>query len=293
MSLETNHQTVDIEQHEGLLETLGANVMPILATGVSLMWLISSVRGAPPIPGKVRRAASRLGDRATAVIAPVGEKAGDLLGQVRDRAQGLGSQARGLGSQARGQASHLGGTLSHTAEGATNELSRLIEEKPLVVCGAAALLGAALGFLVPETQKEHALMGPVKENMVEKARAIVEDMKEQAKGQVEQVRDRATQALEDLAPPAPEQASEPEPSDVPDGVELPEVAMPDPRNEALMNEDLEMDTRDRDVGLTDAYFGPDPTESPARIEEGSEFDHSEDLLADTPPLASDEEERNL
>lgn len=263
MSVETNYHrvdTVDIERHEGFLETLGANVMPILATGVSLMWLISSVRGTPPIPGKVRRAASRLGDRASAAIAPVGEKAGDLLDQVRERASGLGSQAKG-------QASQLGGTLSHTAEGATHELARLIEEKPLVVCGAAALLGAALGFMVPETQKEHALMGPVKENMVEKARAIVEDMKVQAKDQVEQVKERATQALEDLAPPM--------------------------AGEALENEDLTEDTRDLDVGLTDAYFGPDPADDAARIEAGSEFDHSEDLLADTPPIPSDEEERNL
>lgn len=240
---ETIHYGVETEsEHEGLLETLGANMMPLLATGVSLLWLISSIRGTPPIPGKVRRAASRIGDRASAAMAPMGEKAGDLLAQARDVASQMQEKAVGLGHQVQEKAHHVqeraSGQASHSLESATAELSRLIEERPLVVCGAAALLGVALGFLVPESRKEHALLGPVKENMVEKARAIVEDMKENAKARVETVREKAQQAIDEVT----EQSSRP--------------GLAEEDEVIRISEDLTSTTRDSDVGLTDAYFGP-------------------------------------
>ena len=50
-----------------------------------------------------------------------------------------------------------------------NNLELMIRDYPLAVGAAAAVLGATLGMVVPETEKENELMGEARDTAVERA----------------------------------------------------------------------------------------------------------------------------
>jgi hypothetical protein len=64
----------------------------------------------------------------------------------------------------------------------SNRVSSMIREYPLAVGAAALLLGASLGMVVPETERENELMGEARENTMRRA----QEAASQAVGQVKE-----------------------------------------------------------------------------------------------------------
>ena len=69
-----------------------------------------------------------------------------------------------------------------------NNLELMIREYPLAVGAAAAVLGATLGMVVPETERENELMGEVRETAVERAQEV-------ASGAATRVKEAAADAV--------------------------------------------------------------------------------------------------
>ena len=92
-------------------------------------------------------------------------KAGDLSSRTRDRASQLGSQARQQASRASGG------------------FQRMLNDNPLT--DGALGVGAAIGLAIPETSKEHEVMGEARDTVVEKAQEMqqsVQRVAEEAQG---------------------------------------------------------------------------------------------------------------
>lgn len=96
------------------------------------------------------------------------DAAGNIVGQTRDAAGNLIEQARDTAGHLAGQAQHQARRVEHTFESA-------LGDNPLGLGALALALGAAVGFGLPQTERENQLMGDARENLVEKAQEVAQD----------------------------------------------------------------------------------------------------------------------
>ena len=119
---------------------------------------------------------------------------GSARENMRDQASRLGDQANQLGDQARGQAQRAQEEARYGARRARRGLGRAIDENPLAVGAVAALAGAAVGLLIPNTDYENEFMGDTRDTFVSRA----QDLAKEAQGAAQHVvRDAVNTAKEE------------------------------------------------------------------------------------------------
>ena len=211
----------------GVVETVRANPLPAALTGIGLGWLLMSARKQgtaqsgygddayryrPPTNEYAREVdehpvapkylpqdgsdgasagdvAGRARDKVGETAAHAQDKAGDLAGRAQDKAGDLGSRTRDrasqMGSQAKQQASRAGGGFQ-----------RMLNENPLTVGALGVGVGAAIGFAIPETSKEHEVMGEARDTVVEKAQEKAQEVQQSVQRVAEEAQGAAHQEAE-------------------------------------------------------------------------------------------------
>jgi ElaB/YqjD/DUF883 family membrane-anchored ribosome-binding protein len=111
-------------------------------------------------------------------------RTGEAAGQARERASQLSGQAQERASQLSGQA-------QDRAQRAKGGFQQMLQENPLAVGAVAVGLGAAVGFSVPETEKENQAMGEARDNLVERGQEKAEEMKPKVRSVAEQAQSAA------------------------------------------------------------------------------------------------------
>jgi len=138
-----------------------------------------------------------VGDVAGNVAGTVGDVAGNVAGTVGDVAGNVaGAVGSTVGNVAGTVGSAVGGLGSGVQQGAStaqNQLQRMLYENPLAVGGAAVILGAAIGMLLPETQQEHKMLGQARDTVMEKAQSVAQDTMDK----VSQVADQVSSTVQD------------------------------------------------------------------------------------------------
>jgi ElaB/YqjD/DUF883 family membrane-anchored ribosome-binding protein len=122
----------------------------------------------------------------------VGEMAGTVqekAGQAVDQVSHLGSQAADLGSQAVDSMTQLPSQGMHAMR---NRYDQTIMESPLALGLIALGVGAAVGLVVPETERENELMGDARDQLVDRA----EGMAQETMGKVQQVASQTGDAVQ-------------------------------------------------------------------------------------------------
>ncbi len=89
------------------------------------------------------------------------------------------------------RASQLTGQAQEQAQRAKGGFQRMLQENPLAVGALAAGLGAAVGFSVPETQKENQVMGGARDNLVEQGKQKAQELKPKVRSVAEQAQSAA------------------------------------------------------------------------------------------------------
>jgi len=136
------------------------------------------------VTGQVGR---KVGDAAGQVSSTIGGAAGQVRDTVGNVAGSVGDAAGGLVDNAQQKAGDIGTGLQYNAQRAQNTLQRMLYEKPLAVGGAALVIGAAIGMMLPETEPEHRLMGPAKDTVMDKAQSVAQDTMDKVSRVAEQV----------------------------------------------------------------------------------------------------------
>ena len=116
------------------------------------------------------------------------DKVGETASQVQDRA----GQAV---DQAQERAGRLGDQALYQARRASGGFQQMLQENPLTVGALAVATGAAVGLAIPETAKEHEVMGEARDTFVEKAQEKAQD----AQQRVHRVAEEAQSAARDEA----------------------------------------------------------------------------------------------
>jgi ElaB/YqjD/DUF883 family membrane-anchored ribosome-binding protein len=189
------------EAGTGIVETIRANPLPAALTGIGLGWLLvnarrqSSAQGSyrvgaypydyPPryeVPGadgpSTGQAVERARDRAGETATQVQDKAGQVASQAQDRVSRLGNQAR------------------YQAQRASGGFQRMLQENPLAVGALGVGVGAAVGLAIPETTREHEVMGEARDTFVEKAQEKPQDAQERVQQVAQEAQNAAQQEAE-------------------------------------------------------------------------------------------------
>ncbi|MDQ4128583.1 MAG: DUF3618 domain-containing protein [Actinomycetota bacterium] len=213
------------EARAGVVETVRANPLPAALTGIGLGWLLMSARQQsqpryrddlnlyrtptneyarevdeyPVAPKYLPREgdegtsagdlAGRARDRVGETATHTQDKAGDLAGRAQDRAGDLGHRAQD-------KAGDLGSQVRHQASRVSGGIQRMLNENPLTVGALAVGTGAAIGLAIPETSKEHEVMGEARDTVVEKAQEKAQEVQQSVQRVAEEAQGAAQQEAE-------------------------------------------------------------------------------------------------
>jgi len=185
-----------------LVEVIRENPLPVIAVGAGVTWLLtqrsrSDVSGDRmaryAYTGPERRQGYGLKDRVGNAVSEVKESVSEAAGGVAERAGELkehaGERIGDLGNQARWQSRRLKTNLEHAAE-----------DNPLALAVGAAVVGLALGLLLPGTQRENELMGPARDQLVDRAGETVERAKDAAVEAGREVKETVKSEIEQHKP---------------------------------------------------------------------------------------------
>jgi len=206
-----------------MMDFIQENTSLVAAMGLGAVWLIQQrsrseisgdrmARFAYTGPerrgsGLTQRIADRAGDVRHAIGSAVGsatetvsERAGELREQARDRAGDLAERAEELGSGARERARDLGHRAHDQTRRARGGVERLMKENPLAVAAGIAAIGLAAGLLVPETERERRTLGPVRDDLADRAQTTASRIKDAAVEAGQEVKDAVQEEIKFRAP---------------------------------------------------------------------------------------------
>jgi len=171
-----------------LVEVIRENPLPVIAVGAGVTWLLtqrshSQVSGSRmaryAYTGPERRQGDswqsgsgirgRLGGAVSGVKDSVSEAASSVAERAGEFKERAGERIGDLGSEARQKTRRVRTKIQHAAE-----------ENPLAVAIGAAVVGLALGMLLPGTQREDELMGSSRDQLVDRAERTAERVKDAA-----------------------------------------------------------------------------------------------------------------
>lgn len=170
-----------------VIDFITEHPLPVAAVGLGAIWLFTLRKGSRSevsgdrmarfaYTGPERREPNgrpglgrRLADRATSMrhtVEDTASHAGERVGELKDR---VGERAGELGQAARSR-----------ARSAKSGLEHMMDENPLLLAAGAAVVGLALGLLLPETDPERRLMGETRDQLGDRVSNVASRVKDAA-----------------------------------------------------------------------------------------------------------------
>ena len=170
----------DEATNNALIDRIRENPVAAVIAGASIGWLLFGGRGRHH-----RRYAETL-DHAPGYAGEY-EAYDPRLATMRES----GLSTRDAGQRA-ADATRRAGEATRRAR---SQAQRFTRNQPLAAAGVAAVAGLALGFLLPETERENELMGEAREQVMDKAREAARSGAERVKETAQEVAKVATKAV--------------------------------------------------------------------------------------------------
>lgn len=115
----------------------------------------------------------------------------EASGQAREKADQARERASQMGGQLQDRANEVGGQAQQQAQRAKSGFQRMLQENPLAVGAIAAGIGAAVGFSIPESEKENQLMGEKRDQLANQGQQRVRDYQDRAQSVAKEARSAA------------------------------------------------------------------------------------------------------
>jgi ElaB/YqjD/DUF883 family membrane-anchored ribosome-binding protein len=202
-----------------MIDFIQENTSLVAAMGLGAVWLIqqrnrSEISGdrmarfaytgperrREGLTGRIADRASEMRDSVSATAGGVAERAGELTHQAGELAGRARERAGELGDDVRERARDLGSRAKDQTRRARGGLERLVEDNPLAVAAGVAALGLACGLLVPETEREQRLMGPARDDLVQRAQGTARRVKDAAVEAGQELRESVREEISGRAP---------------------------------------------------------------------------------------------
>jgi ElaB/YqjD/DUF883 family membrane-anchored ribosome-binding protein len=191
-----------------LVEVIRENPLPVIAVGAGVTWLLTQRSRSDVSGDRMARYAytgperrqgrhwqsgsggtGRVGSNVSGVKESVSEAASEVAERASEIKERVGERMGEIGGQARWQTRRVKTNLEHAAE-----------ENPLALAVGAAVVGLALGLLLPGTQREDEIMGSTRDQLVDRAEETIERAKDAAVEAGQQVKETVKSEIEQHKP---------------------------------------------------------------------------------------------
>ncbi len=186
-----------------MLDFITQNPLPVAAVSLGAIWLFGLRKGSRSEVSGDRMA--RFAYTGPERREPNGRPGSGLARRVADRAESMRhsvsdavSEAGGKAGQIKEQVQERAGELGDAARGG---FDRTVRENPLALLAGAAVVGLALGMLLPESESENRVMGSKRDELVGRVQNAADRVKEVA---VEAGRDLQDTVRDELSQKGPE-----------------------------------------------------------------------------------------
>lgn len=187
-----------------LVDVIRENPLPVIAVGAGVTWLLTqrstsdvsghrmaryAYTGPERRQGEGKGIRGRVGGKISGVKEKVSEAASGIAERATEFASGTQERVGDIGWEARQQTRRVKTNLEHAAE-----------ENPLMVAIGATVLGLALGLLLPGTERENELMGPARDQLMDRAERTAERVKDAATEAGREVKETVRTEISEHAP---------------------------------------------------------------------------------------------
>ncbi|OGW37931.1 MAG: hypothetical protein A2010_13175 [Nitrospirae bacterium GWD2_57_9] len=159
-----------------VLDAVKSNPVPLAMIGAGIAWLMLNRSSA----------GGRFAERGSALK----EKAGEMTGKAQEKLEAVSGQVQEKGSRftdkARQSAGRFGRSAREQAQATTNRAQDLVRENPLGTLLAVFGVGALVGSLIPESQKEVEMMGSASDSLLTRAKETAQRTFQKAQHAAEQ-----------------------------------------------------------------------------------------------------------
>jgi ElaB/YqjD/DUF883 family membrane-anchored ribosome-binding protein len=226
-------ETVDTVRHgarrttANLADVVRENSLAVAAVGLgATWWFVQRERGGPVSGDRMSRYAytapdswggeydrsggglrRRIGDTVhgareavSTAASGVAERAGSVRERAGETAERVQERVHEFRSGARERASLLGERAREQSRRARTGVERTLEENPLLLVAGAALLGLAVGVLLPSTQREDEMLGPARDRLTERAGETIDRAKEAAAEAAREVKETVRTEIRERGP---------------------------------------------------------------------------------------------
>jgi ElaB/YqjD/DUF883 family membrane-anchored ribosome-binding protein len=196
------------EKGRGIWHAIRENPLPAGMIGIGLAWLVANANrdddterghtrsyrytperpyGDPafgyPTGGRTApyEMADEVRERASDAADSLRSSADDAIHKARDKASDVADRASDAWHEAQDRVEHVTEEVGYRARRVERRVEHMVEENPLAAGMVAAALGFAAGLVIPETQKEHEVMGEARDRLVHKAQHAVHEAKDTAR----------------------------------------------------------------------------------------------------------------
>jgi ElaB/YqjD/DUF883 family membrane-anchored ribosome-binding protein len=179
----------------GWVQRIRENPVPAIIAGFGVAWLAFAETG-PALRRGYRRGYYRSDyDSAVGTTGQTGESRSD---QWRDTLEPQREAWRSGGGAAERWSRGAADSVRRTSRRAGNRFQSAMRTNPLAVGAIAAGIGAAIGFALPETERENELMGQSRDAMVDRAQDMARDAAERVTNAADSVKGAGDQAIDTI-----------------------------------------------------------------------------------------------
>jgi ElaB/YqjD/DUF883 family membrane-anchored ribosome-binding protein len=210
-----------------LVEVIRENPLPVIAVGAGVTWLLTQRSRSEVSGGRMARYAytgheRRQGESwqsGSGIRGRVGSTVNEAKDSVSEAASGVADRAGEIKDRAGERIGELSGEARRQTRRIKTNLEHAAEENPLAIAIGAAVVGLALGMLLPGSQRENRLMGSARDQLVDRAGNAAErvkdaaveagrELKETVKTEIEEHKPEVKQAVQEASQTVKDQVKE-------------------------------------------------------------------------------------
>ncbi len=198
-----------------LVDVIRENPLPVIAVGAGVTWLLTqrsnsdvsgnrmarySYTGAERRQGDSWQEGSGIKGRVGGAVSGVKDSVSEAASGIKGRAGELANDVGELKTRAQERAGELGGQARRQTQRVKTNLEHAANENPLIVAIGATVVGLAIGLLLPGTERENEMMGPARDQLMDRAEKTAERVKDAAAEAGREVKDAVKTEISEHAP---------------------------------------------------------------------------------------------
>jgi len=170
-------------------------------------WADQAERNAKGTLHRVQDTAGNVVNRAQETVGAIADRTQETVGTIADRTQetvgNVVSQAQETASTVASQTQEAVGYIAdqaqYQAQRVEDRFQRALYENPLAVGAVALAIGTAVGFSLPQTQRENELLGEARDTLIDRAQEVAQDTLEKVQQVAGDVMDQTQTTVQEKA----------------------------------------------------------------------------------------------